>query len=191
MTRSKKQKLYAYVDESGQDSKGQIFIVSVVVVGQRRDELRKKLRAIERTSNKKLRKWKKSRPHHREAYIRQVIESGMFTDAIYFAHYKDTRTYVDLTVLSIAKAINHVASPPYETSIFIDGLKKTERMFFGSSLRKLNIKVRKVRGLRDESDEFIRLADAIAGFVRDCLEKDPKMKDLYEQALKSKVIQEI
>ncbi len=118
--------------------------------------------------------------------LQSIIEIGLN-----FAHYKDTRTYVDLTVLSIAKAINHVASPPYETSIFIDGLKKTERMFFGSSLRKLNIKVRKVRGLRDESDEFIRWADAIAGFVRDCFEKDPKMKDLYEQALKSKVIQEI
>jgi hypothetical protein len=72
MTRSKKQKLYAYVDESGQDSKGQIFIVSVVVVGQRRDELRKKLRAIERTSNKKLRKSMGSKK-----------QSGCFLDQVY------------------------------------------------------------------------------------------------------------
>lgn len=34
-----KQKLYCYVDENGQDTKGDIFIVSIVVTGKERDEL--------------------------------------------------------------------------------------------------------------------------------------------------------
>jgi hypothetical protein len=46
------QKLYAYVDESGQDTLGELFLVSVVVTGEARDGLRKKLRTIERVSGK-------------------------------------------------------------------------------------------------------------------------------------------
>ncbi len=34
-----KSKLYCYVDENGQDTKGRIFIVTVVVIEEKRDEL--------------------------------------------------------------------------------------------------------------------------------------------------------
>ena len=40
-------------------------------------------------------------------------------------------------------------------------------------MRKKGIRTEKVRGLKDERDEFIRLADAIAGFVRDAQEGSP------------------
>lgn len=49
---AKRQRLYAYVDESGQDTKGEIFLVSVVVVGKRRDAVRRVLQKIERDSRK-------------------------------------------------------------------------------------------------------------------------------------------
>lgn len=45
-------KTYAYVDETGQDTYGQLFIVSVVVVRGDRDPLRQALQGIERTSCK-------------------------------------------------------------------------------------------------------------------------------------------
>lgn len=46
------QKLYAYVDESGQDTQGELFVVAVVVTGSERDALRQALRNIERDSCK-------------------------------------------------------------------------------------------------------------------------------------------
>jgi hypothetical protein len=49
--------------------------------------------------------------------------------------------------------------------------------------------VKKIRGLRDESDEFIRLADATAGFVRDALEGQAVARDLYARAVQQKEIQ--
>jgi hypothetical protein len=55
------QKLYAYVDESGQDTLGELFLVSVVVTGEAREGLRKKLRTIERASGKQTKKWRKAR----------------------------------------------------------------------------------------------------------------------------------
>jgi len=48
----KKQKLYCYVDETGQDTKGELFIVSVVVVGWDRDALAEQLEMIERETQR-------------------------------------------------------------------------------------------------------------------------------------------
>lgn len=44
--------------------------------------------------------------------------------------------------------------------------------------------------MRDESDEFIRLADAVAGFIRDGIEGDKAMAPLYKKALLTGVIKE-
>ena len=60
-----------------------------------------------------------------------------------------------------------------------------------NGLRKLNIQVRKVRGLADEADALIRLADAMAGFIRDCLEGEPELLPLYRQALALQIIREV
>lgn len=39
-----KQKLYCYVDESGQDTKGKLFVVGIVVTGNEKEELSPLLR---------------------------------------------------------------------------------------------------------------------------------------------------
>lgn len=68
-------------------------------------------------------------------------------------------------------------------TVFVDGLVYAERRRFAAGLRKLNVVVHKVQGRRDESDEFIRLADAIAGFVRDALEGDPAIRTMRQNLL--------
>lgn len=47
-----KQKLYCYVDETGQDTEGDLFVVSLVVTGDERDELLKLCESIEKKSGK-------------------------------------------------------------------------------------------------------------------------------------------
>jgi hypothetical protein len=76
------QKLYAYVDESGQDTLGELFLVSVVVTGEARDGLRKKLRTIERVSGKQAKKWRKARITERAAYLQSVLQLGELTGCI-------------------------------------------------------------------------------------------------------------
>lgn len=186
-----KNKLYAYVDESGQDTKGDLFLVSVVVTGVERDALRRRLAEIERESGKGGRKWTKTRPELRGRYIEQVIRMQALLRHISYSAYRDTRSYVDLTILSTAKALNAVANEPFEATIFVDGLGKTERHRFAGGLRKLRIAVRKVRGVKDQSDEFIRLADAIAGFVRDAISGEENSKRLLERAVKIGTIREV
>ena len=75
--------------------------------------------------------------------------------------------------------------------MFVDGLSRSELRRFAKGLRALHIKVRKVRGVRDESDPLIRLADAVAGFIRDALEQKAYAQRLYQEALKRGVIQEV
>jgi hypothetical protein len=58
-------------------------------------------------------------------------------------------------------------------------------------LRERQINVRKVKGARDESEPIVRLADAVAGFLRDFLEGQEYAEPLYRKARQDGVIQEI
>ena len=185
------QKLYCYVDESGQDTEGKLFLVSVVITGSEREGLRNKLRKIEQMSGKGTKKWTKATRDQRRKFIEAIITDKDFIGNIFYTRYSDSRAYIDLTILTTAKALLGKAKPPYETTIFVDGLKRTERHRFAAGLRRLKVKVRKVRGIREQSDEFIRLADAVAGFVRDSLENDQIMESLYKKAEQNKVIRKI
>ncbi|MBM3839898.1 MAG: hypothetical protein FJ398_18390 [Verrucomicrobia bacterium] len=175
-----KHKRYAYVDESGQDTKGELFLVAVVVTESERDALRRRLGEIERESGKCERKWTKTPRDERSRYPERIISLPDLARHLYFSSYRGAQTYVDLTILSTAKALNAAAHGVFEATIFVDGLGRKERHRFAAGLRKLRITVRKVRGVRDESDEFTRLADAIAGFVRDALGGDETMRGLLE-----------
>jgi hypothetical protein len=44
------QKLFCYVDETGQDTQGRLFVVSVVITDQERDLFRQTCEDIEQTS---------------------------------------------------------------------------------------------------------------------------------------------
>jgi hypothetical protein len=185
------QKLYAYVDESGQDTLGELFLVSVVVTGEAREGIRKKLRTIERVSGKQAKKWTKARLAERVAYLQSVFQLSELRGCIYYAHYHDTRAYVDLMILSTAKALHAQGAELPQATVIVDGLSRPERPRFAAGLRKLRIRVHKVRGARDQSDEFIRLADAVAGGVRDSMEGDAIMRPLFEQAVRHAVVREI
>lgn len=66
--------LFCYVNETGQDTQGRLFIVAVVVTESERDDLRQQCGAIELESGKGQRKWVKSKQARRLAYIRQVLD---------------------------------------------------------------------------------------------------------------------
>ena len=185
-----KQKLYAYVDESGQDTQGKIFIVAVVVIASDRDTARKKLNEIERGSRKFNKKWTKSRPQQRISYMEQVMALKEMI-SVYYDVYQNTLDYVDLTILTTARAPGEFTDLPYRATVMIDGLRRAEQNYFSSDLRKLQTGVYKVRGIKDQSDEFIRLADAAAGLIRDDLDGKPQMQKLVRQGKQSSFIKEL
>ena len=103
---------------------------------------------------------------------------------VFFSRYAESRAYFDLTVETVAKALHHKGQASQSVTVVVDGLRGRDINRFKTSLRHRQVNVRKVRGVRDESEPIIRLADAIAGFVRDYLEGQSYALKLYEKAIK-------
>lgn len=185
------QKLYCYVDESGQETEGKLFVVALVVVGLERDELEVALSAIEERTGKRKAKWRRSNFCNRLAYLEEAFILPALQGALMFAKYGETREYVPLTVAAVAKAILARAHEPYHATVFVDGLPRHDIRWFAHELRALHVRVKKVRGARDESDALIRLADAVAGFIRDYLDGESYARELYRKATERKVLRAI
>lgn len=165
------QKIYCYVDESGQETGGKVFVVSVVVIMDNRDELLHLCESIEKATGKGIRKWRRTNHERRMAYLREVFRDDRFTGTLRYSVFRGNRDYDLSTVVAITKAVRWRApDDPFRTMIYIDGLPKNKRAWYANQLLGLGLQNKQVRGVRkDESNALIRLADAVAGLLRDSL----------------------
>src|SRR3989344_2612495 len=187
-------KLYCYVDETSQDTQGKLFVVSVVVASNERDALMKLCEKIEKESGKGKFKWGKAEKKLRLDYVKRIFKTKIFKGKLRYSVFRDTKDYDLATIVAVSKAI-HFKEPAqgYTTLVYVDGLSKSKRHEYGSQLRKLGVPTRKVRGVtKDENNALTRLADAIAGFVRDALAKEQKdAEKLFELAKADKYLVEV
>ena len=186
-----KQKLYCYVDETGQDTHGRLFLVAVVVAGHDRDSLAAELERIEAASGKRLSKWRKASFERKTAYLRSVLALPQVSGALYYARYSDTKAYLDLMIYAAARAILHKGRSPYKATVIVDGLSGNDVRKFGHGLRELRVSVRKVRGIEDERDPVVRLADALAGFIRDYVEGQPYAATIFRECGGERLLREL
>ena len=189
-----KQKIYCYVDESGQDTKGSVFIVSVVVTGKERNELLDLCEKIEKESAKNKDKWGRAKYIRRIDYISRIFSNKLFKGKLRYSIYHEQTSYDLATITGIAKAVHFKEPEEYTALVYVDGLSKNKRQEYGSELRKLGIPTRKVQGVnKDENNALIRLADAVAGFVRDVItdKKKGEIQELFKEAIKSSRLIEI
>lgn len=164
-------KLYCFVDETGQDTKGEFFLVSIVL--KEKDELdglEQKLLKIE-SSNDRFLRWKKLSFEDKINLLDQLGKISELKKAIYYSVYHDSLAYTPLVSLSIAKAVLAQGGDETITTVTIDGLNDKDRTIVSHELKKLKIRYRKVRGLKDEQSVFLRLAHIFANFLRDYKEK--------------------
>jgi hypothetical protein len=189
------QKLYCYVDESGQDTHGRIFVVALVVLtsGKQKDELFALCEQVEIASGKGKTKWGKSKSSHRLEYLRRIFAASKFYGRLRYAVFSHNTNYDLATLIAIAKAVHWEKLTDFTTLIYVDGLSKTKRQEYATELRKLKVPIHKVRGVaKDENNALIRLADTLAGFIRDVLEgKAPDGQELFTQAKASEALIEV
>jgi hypothetical protein len=186
-------KVYCFVDETGQDTQGRLFIVSVVVP-EDKDGLLAYVEDVEVRSGKEKFKWGKADPDKRLQYLTELLTQKKYQFKVCFSINKKTREYRSLTVFTIAKSIRSFKNfSQYKFVIIVDALGESDRRFFGSQLRDLGVPSKKVKGVkRDESNALIRLADSMCGFIRDVVEdNDKRLVKLYEEAIKEKVLVEV
>ena len=160
-------KLYCYVDETGQDTKGRLFLVAVVLKEiSDLTVLENELIEVEQKAGKNS-KWKKTEKRIKKKYLEGLIGIKGLKGSIFYSSYESTKEYSKLTSLTIAKAVLAKEKQDYTVTVIIDGLNERERDLVRRELKKLRVKYRKIRGMKDEQSVFLRLADAMAGFLRE------------------------
>lgn len=189
----KPQKLYCYVDETGQDTKGQLFIV-VAIMTVDPTEVAALLETAETASGKGKVKWHRAR-QSRDEYIRAALSVDIKMKVYYQVFTGKELSYELATVQATANAIGSYCQTEgienYKATIVIDGLRRSLQNRTGKLLRSLGIRTKSVRGERDETNPMIRLADAVAGFVREAHEGDAHFDDIKEHLESQGVIKKL
>jgi len=186
-------KFYCYVDETGQHTLGVLFIVVLVFVGQKQKErLSEKLLEIENRTQKRRRKWKDTKPDRRVAYIEQISQLKELQNCFLYAMYQNTRDYYPLIASTIAQGLNAKLKGDYSVNVYIDGFPPKQLQRVRKQLKRYRIHYNKIKGVRkEENNEFIRLADAIAGLVSHWKQGRQYVQSLFEKLRKQGIIAEI
>jgi hypothetical protein len=186
------QKLYCYVDETGLDTAGVFFLVSVVITKPERDEIIKLLEKIEKQTGKYHIKWAQSKDEKRLAYMNAVLKEEVFKGRLYYSKHTEPSTdYQEMTIATTAQAIAAHAQKPYKATIIIDGLQKPLYRVYAAGLRKHDVLTENIKGADDKKDPLVRLADALCGFVRDAIEGKKNLQKPFKKAVDEGYIIEI
>lgn len=187
------QKLYCFVDENGQDTEGRIFVVAVVILGEDKDDLFELCEHLEVESRKGKFKWGKAQQAYRLEYLRRIFANDAFQGRLCYVVFRETKDYESATIQAIARAVTTQKIPQlFSTLVYIDGLSKMKRQPYAVQLRRFGVRPRKVQGVtKDENNALVRLADAVAGFVRDVMDGDEEAKALLDDAVARDVLNEV
>lgn len=183
-TETQKDRFDLYVDESGQDTKGKLFVVGVVTV-ENCDEIAMWCDSIERNSGKGKKKWSSAKRELRITYLRKIISDGSTLGlTLFYSIFYRTKEYDLATVEGIAKSIRRLRAPGSCIYVHVDGLSKSKCYSYNNELRKMSCPVKKVSRIRkDENEPIIRLADALAGAAAELLKYDADdLREMFTQA---------
>ena len=187
-----KQKIYCYVDETGQDVGSPFFVVVAVISSGDQNQLREILEDIEKETKIFKRKWYRAGHEQRQGFLNSVIQKNGLFVTVFYQQYKKPVLYFSLWVEVIYNAIIKVAKwDEYIAKIFVDGIDRKKAAELTGSLRLRGLKLTLVQGRRDETDALIRLADRWAGCVRSGKEGDTDLKRILSIAEKSGMVTEI
>ena len=188
-------KLYCYTDETGQDTKGKFFLVSIVLSNKEKiEELRTAIDKLEKNTKGKT-KWTKTDNKRKILFLKELFNLDILRKHLYYSVYENTAAYTPLTAMAISKAIIYATKSydgKYKVNITIDGLRKKDKEIIRKELKNLNIRYNKIKlGLKDEQDILLRLADALAGFIRDYLENEKYAANLIDRHNLKKIFIEV
>ncbi len=185
-------KLYAYTDETGIDTAGRFFLVCVVLLEQSMaDRVDKDLEGIEKKTGRDVIKWAKSSLDMRKRFIEKIVKLDSLKHCIFYSQFADDKKYLYMTAVSIARAIEKRGDGDYSVKVIVDALNDQEISKLRKYLKQLKVKYDTVRGMKDEQTAFLRLADALAGFIRDCIEDQPYTGRLFVLLKEKGIVSEV
>jgi len=185
-----KQKLYCYVDESGQDTKSDIFVVVAIVNDNNQEKIRAQLLLLEKQTKIKATKWHKTSNVIKYEFLKEQMARKILSGDIYFGRFPKPIPYFLPIIEVLEKAIKLKAKNNYTSNVYIDSIDKKKSLELTNALRVKNIKLTLVKSRKDESEPVIRLADRWAGYIRE-LQFSKKNNNIFNQAIKGRCIIEI
>lgn len=190
---AKPKRIDLYFDESGQDTKGRLFIVAGVAI-EDSDKFRQLCESAEETSGKRKKKWASAERNRRLDYLRAVIqEADSLNVTLFYSVFRKTTDYDTATINGIAKAILRLNPCNSDMYVYVDGLAKAKRSAYKTGLRRLSCPVKKVSGVRkDENEPLIGLADALAGATGELLKYQASdLEILFSEAKRRGILVEL
>ena len=185
--------LHLYVDETGQDTKGEFFLVAVVIVERHfREQAERFCQQIEIRTGKRT-KWTKTKKIIRWTYIEEVLQAEVQGMSIKIVEFRDTgMRYLDMMTHALYEVLRQFGEEKaLRIKIYVDALSKTQAKEIGAELRQRLQNTRQpgrgiwglsVRGIRTEaSSALLRLADGLCGFARAVVQKEPHAITLWRK----------
>ena len=187
-----KQKLYCYVDESGQDAGSRFFVVvAVLVLSEGRLAIQDRLIALEDAARTGRRKWNNLRHSRRLDYLSSLLNQNIGNKKVFFSRYKKPIPYFFPVIEILEKAIKHVSGDSIHARVYVDGINQTVAMALTNALRARGISLTMVKGKRDENEPLIRLADMWAGCIRSALLQKADAQEIFKRAQTERYLVEI
>ena len=187
-----KVKLYAYVDETGQETGGRFFLVCIILIEQNMaNEIEQDLDDIEKKTKRDATKWSKSSLDMRKRFIKKLIQLDSLKNCVLYSQFNNDKKYLYMTAVSIARAIEKSEKGDYSVKVVVDALNDKDIDKLRRYLKQLKVKYDSVRGMKDEQSAFLRLADALAGFVRDSIEDQPYTGRLFTLLKEKGIVSEV
>ncbi|PWU09068.1 MAG: hypothetical protein C5B50_28385 [Verrucomicrobia bacterium] len=161
-----RQKLYAYVDETGQDTASDCFVVVTITSDEEQDHLRIRLMGFEKQAKTGARKWNKCHTDRSLAYLRLSLDQLATQTTVFFGIYRKPIPYFFPMLDVLEHAIKKRAAEPYTARVYVDGIDTKKAAELTNALRARGIMLEMVKSRRDESEPLIRFADRWAGCIR-------------------------
>ena len=176
------QKLYCFVDETGQDAGSGVFIVVCIVILGNPESLDLLLIELENKMGIGITKWHKTQHLRRLAFLVNFVEKMYKNIKVYYGLFKKPINYQISTLKVIQKCLDNYLEIKFEAVVYIDGINTVSAKKFTKDLRNKKFYLKLVKGIKDESMSLIRLADRWAGCLRLVIEGNQDAKSLVKKA---------
>lgn len=185
-------KVYCYVDETGQDTRGDFFIVGVVLTGEDKEQMVQACERIEEATGKRRAKWIKTRKAIRWRFMEEILRTPVFRGRLFVVRFEGVQDYVGATIEALARVLAEHDWEDKRLIVLIDALPRSHVWRVSHVLRKQGFPVRKVRGVRrEEGDPLTRLADALCGLARAAYQGQEKAEGLWQEGIRKGIIRDL
>jgi hypothetical protein len=145
----KRQKIYVYVDEAGQDESSKVFIVVSAISVKDTDLLRQQLLHMEEQAKTHALKWNKLKHDRRMRYITLVLERKIAAGNVFIGRYPKPVHYFYPIASVIERAVKHLVQETgerYLAIVHVDGANKKVAKELTNALRANGISPLMVKG---------------------------------------------